>query len=184
MFFCYLFSNRLKFSLWSKARHEKKFDYSRSLFSNIHRTYRSLCLSLTLLVRLFIFIDRLTRRIILFLETLFRILQIVQGWIDMLRSILSALHLLMARLMILTFKIYQIFYLLSILFEPFSNRTFEKTVRAFSRFLYRYYSSNGACYTLKARVYHLIHMIRIRWPKHRKILHDEDIFYDALNEIN
>lgn len=100
----------------------------------------------------------------------------------MLRSIVSALHLLMARLMILTFKIYQIFYLLSILFEPFSNRTFEKSVRSFSHILYRYYSSNGACYTLKARVSHLVHMIRQRWHNHRKILIDEEIFYDALND--
>lgn len=100
----------------------------------------------------------------------------------MLRSILSAIHLLMARLMILIFKIYQIFYLLSILFEPFSNRTFEKTVRSFSHLLYRYYSSNGACYTLKARVSHLVHTIRQRWQIHRQILIDDEIFYDALNE--
>jgi hypothetical protein len=100
----------------------------------------------------------------------------------MLRSIFSAVHLIVARLMILTFKIYQIFYLLSILFEPFSNRTFEKAVRSFSHFLYEYYSSNGACYTLKARVHHVINRIRERWKEDRIIVNDDDIFYDALNE--
>jgi hypothetical protein len=101
----------------------------------------------------------------------------------MLRSIFSAVHLIIARLMILTFKIYQIVYLLSNLFEPFSNRTFEKAVRSFSHFLYEYYSSNGACYTLKARTHHFINRIRTRWKKEDNIiLHDDDLYYDALNE--
>lgn len=101
----------------------------------------------------------------------------------MLRSIFSALHLIIARLMILIFKIHQIIYLLSILFEPFSNRTFEKSVRTFSHFLYEYYSSNGACYTLKARVHHVINRIRTRWKIKKLIITDDDIYYDALNEV-
>ncbi len=173
--------HRLKVDFWSNERQEKRI-YSRSFFNNIHRTYRSLCLSITFIVRLFILIDRLTRRIFIFIEKIIRIIRIVHGWIQMLRSIVSALHLIMARLMILTFKIYQIFYLLSILFEPFSNRTFEKAVRSFSHFLYKYYSSNGACYTLKARVHHFIHMIRTKWQRNERIVYDDDVFYDALNE--
>jgi hypothetical protein len=174
--------HRLKADFWSNERHEKRI-YSRTFFNNIHRTYRSICLSITFIVRLFILIDRVTRKIFTFIEKLIRIIRIVHGWIQMLRSIFSALHLIMARLMILTFKIYQIFYLLSILFEPFSNRTFEKAVRSFSHFLYKYYSSNGACYTLKARVHHFIDMIRTKWQRTKIIVYDDDdVFYDALNE--
>lgn len=101
----------------------------------------------------------------------------------MFRSIFSAMHLLLERFMILIFKIYQIFYLLSILFEPLSNRTIEKAVRTFSHFLYKYYSSNGACYTLKARVYHVIKTIRSKTRTKRSRTIDEEIFYDALNEF-
>lgn len=103
----------------------------------------------------------------------------------MLKSIISALHLLITNLMILIFKIHQILTLLTILFEPFSKRTFEKAVRSFSHFLYDYYSSNGACYTLKARVYHIINQIRTKWKLHQIIInHDDDneIYYDASNE--
>jgi hypothetical protein len=174
--------HRLGADFWSTERHEKQI-YSRSLIHNIHRTYRSLCLSLTFIVRLFILIDRVTRKIFTFIEKLIRIIRIVNGWIQMLRSIFSALHLIIARLMILTFKIHQIFYLLSILFEPFSKRTFEKAVRSFSHFLYKYYSSNGACYTLKARVHHFIDMVRTKWKRTEVfVFDDDDVFYDALNE--
>jgi hypothetical protein len=173
--------HRLKSDLWSGERREKKL-YSRSLFNSIHRTYRSLCLSVTFLVRLFILIDRITRQILTFIEKLIRIIRIVHGWIQMLRSIFSAIHLIIARLMILTFKIYQIVYLLTILFEPFSNRTFEKVVRSFSHFLYEYYSSDGACYTLKARVHHFVNRIRARWQNNGRFVYDGEIYYDALNE--
>ncbi|CAF1129364.1 unnamed protein product [Adineta steineri] len=172
---------RLKSEYWPLEKPQPKFR-SRSLFSNLHRTYRSLCLSVTFIVRLFIIIDRITRKILRFIETLIRIIHTVHGWIQMLRSIFSAIHLIIARLMNLTFKIYQIFYLLSILFEPFTNRTFEKTVSSFSNFFYKYYSSNGGCYTLKARTYHIINGIRMRWKKPNMITCDEDIYYDALNE--
>ncbi|CAF1643161.1 unnamed protein product [Adineta ricciae] len=158
----------------------------RSLFSNIHRTYHSLCLSVTLIVRFFLIIDRIIRRIISFIETIVRIIETVHGWIRMVRSIFSALHLIIARLMDLIFKIYQIFYLLSILLEPFTNRTFEKMFRSFSHFFYKYYSSNGACYTLKARTYHLLNRLRMKWRKGQMIainnVIDDEVFYDALNE--
>ena len=181
-----LFSNskhRLKTEFWLDERKEKKC-HSRSFVKNLHRTYRSLCLGVTFIVRLFILIDRLTRKIFTFIEKLIRIIERVRGWIKMLKSIFSAVHLIIARLMILTFKIYQIFYLLSILFEPFSKRTFEKSVRSFSHFLYDYYSSNGACYTLKARTHHVVSRIRARWKKDRIIFNDvddDDIYYDAVN---
>lgn len=169
---------RSKHHFWS---HERR--YSKSLFHRLHRTYRSLCLSISLIVRLFLIFDRCIRKLILFLDRIIRIIRIVHGWIQMVRSIFSAMHLLLARFMILIFKIYQIFYLLSILFEPLSNRTIEKAVRTFSHFLYKYYSSNGACYTLKARVYHVIKTIRLKTRTKRSRTTDEEIFYDALNEF-
>jgi hypothetical protein len=172
--------HRLKSEFWLNENENKI--RSRSFFTNLHRTYRSLCLSITFIVRLFILIDRIVRKIFAFIETLIRIARLVHGWIQMLRSIFSAVHLIIARLMILTFKIYRIFYLLSNLFEPFSNRTFEKAVRSFSHFLYAYYSSNGACYTLKARTRNVISIIRARWKKNQIVVHDDDVYYDALNE--
>ena len=182
LFICFSSSkHRLKSEFWSDESSEKKFR-SRSFFTNLQRTYRSLCLSIAFIVRLFILIDHIAGKIFTFIEKLIRIFRIVNGWIQMLRSIFSAVHLIIARLMMLTFKIYQIFYLLSKLFEPFSNRTFEKAVRSFSHFLYEYYSSNGACYTLKARTRHVIGIIRARWKLNQIIVHDDDIYYDALNE--
>ncbi|UJR22991.1 hypothetical protein I4U23_026018 [Adineta vaga] len=175
---------RLKSGYFPGEKSEYK-RHRRSLFSNLHRTYRSLCLSVTLIVRLFITIDRILRRIIKLIETIIRIIETVHGWIQMIRSIFSALHLIITCLMILISKIYQIFYLLSILLEPFTNRTFERIFRSFSYFFYKYYSSNGACYTLKARTYHLINRIRMKWKKSSRIITDnvdDDIYYDALNE--
>jgi hypothetical protein len=179
---CFLNSKyHVKSNIWSNEKSGKKF-HTKSLFTNIHRTYRSLCLSITFIVRLFILIDQITRRFFIFIEKIIRIIRIVHGWIQMLQSIFTALHLIISRLMILTFKIYRIFYLLSILFEPFSNRTFEKAVRSFSHFLYEYYSSNGACYTLKARTYHFLSKVRAKWNKNQLMITDDDIYYDALNE--
>ena len=101
----------------------------------------------------------------------------------MIRSIFSALHLALARFMNLISKIYQIFYLLSILFEPLTNRSIEKAVRTFSHCLYKYYSSNGACYTLRARVYHVINIVRSKTRTKRSITNDDEVFYDALTEF-
>ncbi|CAF0749106.1 unnamed protein product [Rotaria sordida] len=173
--------HRLKSDFGFSERQEKKF-HSKSFFNNFYRIYYSLCISVTFIIRFVIFIDRIIRKLIIFIEKLIRIIRIVHGWIEMIRSIFLAIYLIMSRLMILIFKIYQIFYLLSILFEPFRNRTFEKAVRSFSHFIYEYYSSNGACYTLKARTNHVIGKIRAKWKKNSIIIHDDDIYYDALNE--
>ncbi|CAF1106656.1 unnamed protein product [Rotaria sp. Silwood1] len=174
--------HRLKSDFEFNERRKKKFHF-RLFFNNLYRIYHGLCVSVSFLVRFFIFIDRITRKLIIFIETLIQIIRIVHGWIQMIRSIFSAIHLIVSRLMMFLFKIYQIFYLLSVLFEPFWNRTFEKTVRSFSHFIYEYYSSNGACYTLKARTTHVIGKIRAKWKKNSIIVvNDDDIYYDALNE--
>ncbi|CAF2091781.1 unnamed protein product [Rotaria magnacalcarata] len=156
----------------------------RSFFNKVHRAYRSICVSVTLIVRLFIFIDRSIQKLIIFIEKIIRIIQVVHGWIQMVRSIFSAIHLIVSRLMILIFKIYQIIHLLSILFEPFSNGTFQNIVRSFSHFIYDYYSSNGACYTLKARTNNFIGTVRAKWKRNSIATIDDDLYYDALNEEN
>lgn len=173
--------SRLKAEYGFREVTDKRFR-SRSVFSKIHRTYRSICVSITFIVRLFIIIDRLIHKWITFIEKILRIIRVVHGWIQMIRSIFSAIHLIVARLMILIFKFYQIFYLLSILFEPLSNGAFQNTVRSFSHFVYEYYSSNGACYTLKARTNHFIRRLRAKWKKTSITIVDDDIYYDALNE--
>ena len=131
---------------------------------------------MTFTARLLILIDNVTRRVFTFIENFTRIIRIVCRCMQMLRSILSAIHLLVARLMILIFKVYQIFNLLSILLEPLSNRIFEKIALTFMHSIYEYYSSNGACYSLKVRVKHFVKRIRANWKK------DDDIYYDAINE--
>lgn len=187
MFF-HLFHNRRSSDIWSiDRRRRRKLLAFRSFLTRCQRTYRSFCLTLTWFLRLFIVLNRFYRRLSNFFEKIRRIFRLIHGWLIMIRSIFSAIHLFVARLMNLLFKIYQIFYLLSILFEPFSNRTFEKAVRSFSHGLYKYYSSNGACYTLKARTRHIIKQVRARWkrtlPKTLFIDEDADeVFYDALNE--
>ncbi|CAF2466412.1 unnamed protein product [Rotaria sp. Silwood2] len=182
LFVRYKYKHRLKSHFEFNERREKKF-HSRSFFNNLYRTYHGLCVSVTYIVRFFIFIDRIIRKFVIFIEKLIRIIRIVHGWIKMIKSIFSAIYLIMSRLMMFIFKIYQIFYLLSILFEPFWNRTFEKAVRSFSHFIYEYYSSNGACYTLKARTNHVIGKIRAKWKKNSITINDDDdIYYDALNE--
>ena len=136
---------------------------------------------MTLFLRFFLLINRIIRALWIFMEKILRIIHLVHGWIEMVHSIFSALHLLLARLMNLSFKIYRIFYLLSILFEPLADGSFEKAVRSFSHFLYDYYSSNGACYTLKARTRHILMRVRARWRRRPTVTDENEIFYDALD---
>jgi hypothetical protein len=85
--------------------------------------------------------------------------------------------------MLLSSSVYRIFHLLSILFEPLSNRTFEKGVRSFSHFVFYYYSSNGACYTLQARTRHIVGRVKARWKKNENYIDDDsEIYYDAFDE--
>ena len=173
--------HRSPLDFYSHEREGKRHS-SRSFTHRFYRIYRSLSMTVTLFLRFFLLINQIIRTLWIFMEKILRILHLVHGWIEMLRSIFSALHLLVARLMNLSFKIHRIFYLLSILFEPFSDRTFEKAVRSFSHFLYDYYSSNGACYTLKARTHHILTRVRARWRNTSPMIDDDEIFYDALNE--
>jgi hypothetical protein len=87
--------------------------------------------------------------------------------------------------MLLSAHIHRVSQLLSIVFQPLSNRTFEKSVRSFSHILFYYYSSNGACYTLQARTRHIAGRMKARWTrKHQCLCNDDDdeIYYDALEE--
>lgn len=158
----------------------------RKCFSKFNRTYRRLCSTVLCFIRLFLFVKRLMNRLTNFLEKISRIIFLVHGWIEMVRSIFVGLHLLLTCLMNLIFKSYQIFELVTNLFEPFSNRTLEKAARSFSILFYDFYSSNGACYSLKARTRHFFKRFRARWKLNSmKIYRSEDeIFYDALNDFN
>ena len=173
--------HHFKSELWSNRPRRKRFPL-RALIKNVQRTYQSLCSTVALILRLFMLINQIRRKLSIFIQTIAHIIRVIQGWIEMLRSIYAAVHLLLTSLRILVVKIYRIFYLLSVLFEPFSNRSFEKAVRSFSRFLYDYYSSNGACYTLKARTHHIISRVRARWKRSSQIPDDDDVYYDALNK--
>jgi hypothetical protein len=151
---------------------------------NLHQTYQSLCVTITLLFRLFIFIDNLIREIYIFVEKIIQIIRVLHGWILMIRAILSAVHLIASRIMLFSSHVHRIFYLLSLLFEPLWNRTFEKGVSSFSHFVFYYYSSNGACYTLQARTRHIVGRVRARWKrKHNCVTDDDDdIYYDAFGD--
>lgn len=153
-----------------------------SLLKNLSKTYRTLQDGVLVIFRLFIFIDQITRAVFNFVNNLNRIVCAVYGWIQMLRSVCSALHLIASRLMILSSAVYRIFHLLAILLEPLSNRSMEKAGRAFSHWLFDYYSSNGACYTLKARTHHIVRRVRARWRKNPNSIDDDDVYYDALDE--
>ena len=173
--------HHLKSELWHNRPRRKRFPL-RTLIKNVQQTYQSLCFTVALILRLFILINQIRRKLSIFIQTIVHIIRVVHGWIEMLRSIYAAVHLLLTSLRILVVKIYRIFYLLSVLLEPFSNRSFEKAVRSFSRFLYDYYSSNGACYTLKARTHHIISRVRARWKRSSQLPDDDDVYYDALNK--
>lgn len=156
---------------------------------NLYQSYRSICLLIALFFRIFIFIDQFIRELYAFIERIIQIIRVIYGWIQMIRAIFSAIHLIVSRTMMLSHRIYHIFYLLSILFQPFSNRKFEKAVRSFSNFVCYYYSSNGACYTLKARTSHIVRSVRARWRSKRYFINndqdgddDNDIYYDAFSE--
>lgn len=172
---------------WYLDEKLKKRSRTRHLIKNLHQTYRSFCLTATLIVRLFVFIDKISKNILIFIEKLIQILKVIDGWIQMLRAIFTAIHLVVHRLMVLIFYIHRIFQLLIILFEPLSNRSFEKSIQDFSNFLSYYYSSNGACYTLQARTRHIIRSVRTRWKRKCDCINqfdDDDIYYDALGEEN
>jgi len=175
----HLYISEKKFKRKSRTRH---------LIKNIHRSYHSLCLTVTIIFRLFIFIDKITKEIFTFIEKIIQIIKVIYGWIQMIRAIFSFIHLIISRMMLLVYHIHRIFYLLSILFEPLSNRTFEKAVRTFSNFIFYYYSSNGACYTLQARTRHIVTSVRARWKRKNNCInndHDDiDIYYDAFGEKN
>ncbi|CAF0724094.1 unnamed protein product [Rotaria sp. Silwood1] len=178
--------------LYSSEERFKKISRIRHFVNNFYQTYRSLCLFVTFILRLCIVIDRIIRELSMFIEKLIQIIRVIYGWIQMIRSIFSAIHLIMSRIMMLSHCIHRICHLLTILLQPFSNRTFEKAVRSFSHFVFYYYSSNGACYTLQARTRHIVGRVRARWKKKRNYIIDDgeeedddddnDIYYDAYSE--
>jgi hypothetical protein len=167
--FFYYFKNHFYFiisehHLYTLEKKFKKKSRTRHFFKNLHQTYRSLCFTVILIIRLFDFIDKITRKIYIYIEKFLRIIKVIHGWIQMIRAIC---------------------YLLSNLFEPLSNRTFEKFVRSFSHFIFYYYSSNGGCYTLQARTRHIVKRVRERWKrKCNEINDDDDVYYDAFGEEN
>ncbi len=171
--------------LYTLEKKFKKKSRIRHFFKNLHQTYRSLCFTVILIIRLFDFIDKITRKIYIYIEKFLRIIKVIHGWIQMIRAICSAIYLLTSRIMLLIYYFHRIFYLLSSLFEPLSNRTFEKFVRSFSHFIFYYYSSNGGCYTLQARTRHIVKRVRERWKrKCNEINDDDDVYYDAFGEEN
>lgn len=155
-----------------------------SLLKNVYRTYQALHSAVFFVVQLFIFLEQSTRRISHFISQICQIIRVVHGWIRLIHAVISALHLITSRLMLISAALHRIFHLLSVLLEPFSNRSIEKFGHAFSHCLFDYYSSNGACYTLKARTHHIVRRVRARWRKTPTLVTDEanDIFYDALDE--
>ena len=141
--------------------------------------------SISIIIRIFIFLDRLIRNIFDLIEQLYRIIYVINGWIRLIRSICSALHLISSRLMFLSFTFYRIFHSMTILFRPLINRSIDRAATQFSRCLFDYYSSNGACYTLKARTHHIFCRFRERWKKKsqsNQVSFEIEIFYDALDD--
>lgn len=171
-----------KHHVYSSNKYVKRKSRTRHLIKNFRQTYRSLCLTVTFVFRLFIFIDKITRELFIFIEKIIQIIRVIYGWIQMIRAVLSTLHLLTSRFMLLISHFHRIFHLLSILFEPLANRTLEKSVRSFSNFLFYYYSSHGGCYTLQARTRHIVDSVRARWKRKRNSIDDNDIYYDAFTE--
>jgi hypothetical protein len=172
--------------LYTSNKKLKKKSRTRHIFKNFHQKYRSLCFTVILIIRLFSFIDKITKKIYLYIEKFLRIIKVIHGWIQMIRAICSAIYLLTSRIMLLIYYFHRIFNLLSNLFEPLSNRTFEKFVRSFSHFVFYYYSSNGACYTLQARTRHIVGRVRERWKRKCNGVNDDDndIYYDAFGDEN
>ncbi len=179
LFLILIFSKHHVYSFERKSRR-------RNFLKNLHRTYQSFRLIVTFIFRLFIFIDKITKEIFTFVEQIIQIIRVVHGWIQMIRAICTSLHLLINRLMLLSAHIHRLSQLLSVVFQPLSNRTFEKSVRAFSHVFFYYYSSNGACYTLQARTRHIAGRVKARWTRKHQYLYDHDddneIYYDAFEE--
>lgn len=153
-----------------------------SFLLRCHRTYRTISSSLTLCLKLYLFFARLTRKITILCQRLERISYRIHGWIRLIRAIFSTVHLFVSTLMNFIAKVYQIFDLLTILLQPLTNRTLDKAFRAFSHGFYDYYSSNGACYTLKDRTHQILQRFRARWKSSRITLinqQNDEIFYDA-----
>ncbi len=166
----------------SKEKFKTKF-HARGFIKNLYQTYHSLCSTATFIFRLFTFIDKVTREFFAFIEKLVQIIKVIHGWIRMIRSMLSAVHLITSRIMLLSFHVYRIFHLFSILCEPLSNGTFQNTIQSFSHFLFYYYSSNGACYTLKDRTRHFVDRVKERWKgKCNGMNNEDDIYYDVFSE--
>jgi hypothetical protein len=190
LFSLFIFNNSFFFYIISGHYSNKKFKRKSRILhfiKNLYQAYHSLCFIFILIIRLFAFIDKITREIFLFIEKVAQIIRVVYGWIQLIRTICSVIHLFISRLMLLSYYLHRIFHLLTILFEPLSNRTFEKSVRNFSHFLFYYYSSNGACYTLQARTRHIVERVRARWKRKYICINqddDDDIYYDAFGEEN
>ncbi|CAF1579241.1 unnamed protein product [Rotaria magnacalcarata] len=169
-----------------EARIHKRIIHIRYYVHNLYQSYRSLCLLIAYIFRIFILIDQVLRELFAFIEKIIQVIRVIYGWIQMVRAILSAIHLIISRIMLLSSCIHRICYLLSILLQPFSNGKFEKVVRSFSYFISYYYSSNGACYTLQARTRQIVGRVRERWgiKRHYNMNDDDDdnMFYDASNE--
>ena len=152
---------------------------------SLRQVLHFLFLTLTITFRLFIFIDNVIRACFTFIEKSIQIIKLIHGWIQMLRSILSAIHIIIGSITLLLYYSHQICRLLSILFQPLSNRSFERCIRFFSNFLFYYCSSDGACYTLQARTRQFVGRVRARWKKthgHSNDDNDDDIYY-AVSDV-
>lgn len=160
--------------------------FNRKRFSTRRKfaqTSRSIFAAICFCFHLYFFLLRLSRTCSILFDRLARISRLISQWTKIIRSILSALHLFIATSMVFIAKLYQIFDLLTILLKPFAHRRLDKAVRAFSHGFHDYYSSNGACYTLKERTNHIFRRVRARWKKHSSASsQDDEIFYDA-NEL-
>ena len=147
------------------------------------QTSRSIFAAICFCFHLYFFLLRLSRTCSILFDRLVRISRLISQWTKIIRSIFSALHLFIATSMVFIAKLYQIFDLLTILLEPLAHRRLDKAVRAFSHGFHDYYSSNGACYTLKERTNQIFRRVRARWKKRSfpssQDDDDDDLFYDA-----
>lgn len=176
------------FFLLSIRNYGKRKSHRRQFLGNIQRISQSICLFARFIFQLFVWFDQFTRRIFLFVEQICQIIRVVHGWIQLIRAILSFLHLITNRLMLISAHIHRLCRVITILLQPLYNGTFERGVRSFSHSLFYYYSSNGACYTLQDRTRQIARKVKAQWTKnYRHIQEDDDddeeeIFYDALDE--
>lgn len=143
------------------------------------RIFRSISSTICFAFRFYFFLIRFTQICTQIFERIDRISRRIGQWIKLIRSIFVAVELFISTLMIFFEKFYQISVLLTILSESLANRSFDKILRTFTNGFADFYSSNGACYTLKDRTNQIIRRVRARWKRSSTFDHDDEIFYDT-----